>query len=86
MNPPHREEPKTVVLLEIGDDIGIPLDQSLESPNLYWQYVPQSGTQSTPLARNSIWGLRPQQSSFSRQGGVMMNPVRHFASLACLVG
>jgi energy-converting hydrogenase Eha subunit F len=53
MNPPHREESKTVVPLEIGDGIGIPLDQSLESPNLYWQYVPQSGTQSTPLATPS---------------------------------
>ena len=86
MNPPHREASKTVVPLKIGVNRGILPHQSPESPHVYLKYVPQSGTQSTPLARNTIWGLRPQQSSFSRQGGVMMNPVRHFASLACLVG
>ena len=48
MNPPHREESKTVVPLKISGYTGIPFHRSLESPNLYWQYVPQSGTQPTP--------------------------------------
>ena len=48
MNPPHREASKTVVPLKIGVHRGIPPHQSPESPHVYWQYVPQSGTQSTP--------------------------------------
>ena len=40
MNPPHQEESKTVAPLEIGVHTGIPLEWSLESPDLYWQCVP----------------------------------------------
>ena len=57
-NAARREESKTVVPLEIGDGIGIPLDQSLESPNLYWQYVPQSGAQRTPPVLGSKRGSK----------------------------
>ena len=67
MNPPHREEPKTVVPLKISGYIGIPLDQSLEWPNLYWQYVPQSGTQSTPPGKSKKAENQKKSESSEKQ-------------------